>query len=156
MNIFPASNIVLSTAMLCLLVGAVKATATEPTNTASKIASVEQLLNGLKTRLNAQPDDVKGWVLLAKSYHHLGYREEATQAAAKARELGFVGEILPLPSGHPVVSPEKSTGSVKSKKYHHQGFVGSDAGSYVSSFFAEQEKQQAPVNPSEATKEAAK
>ena len=156
MNIFPASNIVLSITMLCLLVGAVKATAAEPTNAASKIASVEQLLNGLKARLNAQPDDVKGWVLLAKSYHHLGYHEEATQAAAKARALGFTGEILPLPSGHPAVSAEKATGSVGAKKYHHKGFVGSDAGSYVSSFFAEQEKQTAPVNSSEATKEAAK
>ncbi len=141
MNRFPASNIVLGITMLCLLVGAAKVTAAEPA-TAPKIASIEQLLNGLKARLEAKPNDVKGWVLLAQSYNHLGYRDEADNAAEKARGLGYTGDIFPLPSGHPKVDTVSGSNPVKRKKHHHRSFVGSDAGSYVSSFFAEQEKPQ--------------
>lgn len=141
MNRFPASNIVLGMTMLCLLVGTANVMAAEPA-TAPKIASIDQLLKGLKARLEAQPNDMKGWVLLAQSYNHLGYRDEADNAAAKARALGYDGDIFPLPKGHPKVDTASGSSSVKIKKHHHRSFVGSDAGSYVSSFFAEQEKQE--------------
>ena len=60
------------------------------TDTASKekLESVNQLLAGLEERLRNNPGDGKGWLLLAKSYDHLGYREESLSAYARARELG--------------------------------------------------------------------
>lgn len=152
MNRFPASSVVLGIAVLSLLVGTAKVMAAEPA-TAPKIASIEQLLSGLKARLEAQPNDMKGWVLLAQSYNHLGYRDEADNAAAKARALGYDGDIFPLPKGHPKVDSAGGSGTVKTKKHHHRSFVGSDAGSYVSSFFAEQEKQQESVKTPETDAE---
>lgn len=52
------------------------------------VASVESLLSGLEQRLQQEPEDGKGWLLLAKSYDHLGRTAEATAAYARARELG--------------------------------------------------------------------
>lgn len=53
-----------------------------------KLASVDRLLAGLEERLRQQPDDGKGWLLLAKSYDHVGRREKSLAAYARARELG--------------------------------------------------------------------
>ena len=50
--------------------------------------SVASLTAGLEARLEAQPDDGEGWLLLAKSYFYLGRLEEARQAYARAVELG--------------------------------------------------------------------
>jgi len=54
-------------------------------------------LVGLKQRLEAQPDDVDGWILLSKSYFHLNRREEAEEAFEKAKALGYTGSWQPLP-----------------------------------------------------------
>ena len=59
--------------------------------TDSKVDSVDLLLDGLIQRLDQEPDDVSGWVLLAKSYHHLERWEEAGAAFARARTLGYSG-----------------------------------------------------------------
>jgi len=64
---------------------------------ATGIESVEVMLVGLKQRLEAQPDDVDGWVLLSKSYYHLNRLEEATAAFEKAKALGYTGNWQPLP-----------------------------------------------------------
>ena len=56
-----------------------------------KAESVDVLLDGLRSRLEAEPDDVEGWVLLAKSYQYLGRAEESQQAFAMARKLGYTG-----------------------------------------------------------------
>ena len=61
------------------------------------IESVDVLLVGLKQRLEAQPDDVEGWVLLSKSYYHLNRLEEAEAAFEKAKALGYTGTWQPLP-----------------------------------------------------------
>ncbi len=66
----------------------------EPT---ASIAPVDELLVGLKQRLEAQPDDVDGWVLLSKSYYHLDRRQEADDAFEKAKTLGYTGSWQPLP-----------------------------------------------------------
>ncbi len=66
----------------------------EPT---AGIAPVDELLVGLKQRLEAQPDDVDGWVLLSKSYYHLDRRQEADDAFEKAKTLGYTGSWQPLP-----------------------------------------------------------
>jgi hypothetical protein len=64
---------------------------------ATEVESVDVLLVGLKQRLDAQPDDVDGWVLLSKSYYHLDRWEEAEAAFDKARALGYSGDWQPLP-----------------------------------------------------------
>lgn len=61
-----------------------------------KSASVGSLIGGLEARLAANPDDAKGWILLARSHDHLGDRNEAWNAYSRARELGMADESLEL------------------------------------------------------------
>lgn len=96
-----------------------------------KVASIDELLVGLRKRLDAQPNDVNGWVLLAKSYHHLDMWHEAEVAAAKARELGYQGDIIPAATK--AVNPHANN--------PHHGYLNPNAGSYVSSFFEQEENQ---------------
>lgn len=51
-------------------------------------ASVASLVGGLEDRLRTQPDDGKGWLLLAKSYRFLGRLDDAREAYKKADALG--------------------------------------------------------------------
>lgn len=63
-----------------------------PSNDSSsngKAAPVGSLVTGLEQRLAENPDDGKGWLLLAKSYDHLGDPERAKSAYEKAVELGY-------------------------------------------------------------------
>lgn len=53
-----------------------------------KVESVASLVIGLEERLEQNPDDGKGWLLLAKSYHHLGRLDEARDAYRRADTLG--------------------------------------------------------------------
>jgi len=75
------------------------ATSLHPTNQTSSTAStmssgdmqlapVESMLSGLEQRLQQQPDDGKGWLLLAKSYRHLGRMDDARDAYKNAEALG--------------------------------------------------------------------
>jgi hypothetical protein len=66
-------------------------------DSATDIEPVDVLLVGLKQRLEAQPDDVDGWVLLSKSYFHLNRMEDAEAAFEKAKALGYTGSWQPLP-----------------------------------------------------------
>jgi cytochrome c-type biogenesis protein CcmH len=59
-----------------------------------KAASVTELLAGLERRLQENPDDAKGWLLLAKSYDHLGRRRDAAMAYEKAAALGLADNVL--------------------------------------------------------------
>lgn len=59
-----------------------------------KVGSVTSLLSGLETRLADNPDDAKGWLLLAKSYDHLGRSADARDAYAKATALGMTDADL--------------------------------------------------------------
>jgi len=52
------------------------------------LGSVQSMVGGLEERLQQQPDDGKGWLLLAKSYRHMGRLEEARLAYGKADALG--------------------------------------------------------------------
>ena len=54
----------------------------------TSVGSVASLTAGLEARLEEQPDDGEGWLLLAKSYFYLGRLEEARQAYSRAVELG--------------------------------------------------------------------
>jgi len=52
------------------------------------VASVGSLVDGLRNRLQQDPDDAAGWLLLARSYEHLGRHPEAMLAYQRARSLG--------------------------------------------------------------------
>ncbi len=57
--------------------------------TGKKAASVTSLVGGLEAKLAEDPNDAKGWLLLAKSHDHLGNRDAAWAAYSRARELGM-------------------------------------------------------------------
>jgi hypothetical protein len=52
------------------------------------VATVDNLVDGLRARLDVEPDDAGGWLLLARSYDHLGRNVEAIDAYERARSLG--------------------------------------------------------------------
>jgi len=66
----------------------------QPGGTSDKVGSVTSLLTGLETRLAENPDDAKGWLLLAKSYDHLGRSADARDAYSKAAALGMTDADL--------------------------------------------------------------
>ncbi len=55
----------------------------------TSVAPVGDLVAGLEQRLAQNPDDAKGWVLLAQSYRFLGNAERAEAAVARAVALGM-------------------------------------------------------------------
>lgn len=72
----------------------IQAETSQPTQDRS--ASVGSLIGGLEARLAENPDDAKGWLLLARSHDHLGNNDEAWSAYSRARELGMNDESLEL------------------------------------------------------------
>lgn len=66
------------------------------TTGAGQAGSVDELVERLRARLQTEPADVDGWVLLGRSYHFLQRWDEATAAFAKARALGWQGEAPAL------------------------------------------------------------
>jgi predicted Zn-dependent protease len=52
-------------------------------------SSIESLIAPLEARLASQPEDVKGWALLAQSYAYVGDDAEAERALARAVGLGM-------------------------------------------------------------------
>ena len=54
-----------------------------------KAASVTSLVGRLEAKLAENPDDAKGWLLLAKSHDHLSDRPAAWAACTRAKELGM-------------------------------------------------------------------
>ena len=58
------------------------------------VASVGNLVDGLKERLQQEPDDAGGWLLLARSYEHLGRYHDANEAYELAKSLGNVDSDL--------------------------------------------------------------
>lgn len=69
-----------------------------------KAASVSTLVGGLEARLDASPDDAKGWILLARSYDHLGEHDKAWNAYTRAHDLGMTDTSLELKLATHVVS----------------------------------------------------
>ena len=61
---------------------------TTTSSSAGQIGSVDSMLAGLEQRLQQQPDDGEGWLLLAKSYRHMGRLEDARQAYQRADAMG--------------------------------------------------------------------
>ncbi len=69
---------------------------TEASNPGNKLASVTSLIGGLEARLAKDPNDAKGWLLLAKSHDHLGNRDAAWAAYTRAQDLGMSDEALEI------------------------------------------------------------
>lgn len=65
-----------------------------PAASDAKAGSVQSLLSGLEQRLEDNPDDGKGWLLLARSYDFTGRTEAARDAYAKAAALGLADAKL--------------------------------------------------------------
>ncbi|MGB5410542.1 MAG: hypothetical protein WBN09_03365 [Woeseiaceae bacterium] len=64
-----------------------------------QIGSVASMVDDLAMRLRQEPDDAKGWLLLARSYQHLGRIEEAQKAYRQATLLGELDEDLAALNG---------------------------------------------------------
>jgi hypothetical protein len=73
-----------------------------------KVGSVASLLSGLETRLEENPEDGKGWLLLAQSYELLDRIEEARVAYEKATTLGQSNDDLAARLAH--MSDESADG----------------------------------------------
>jgi hypothetical protein len=65
--------------------------ASSSTSTAAPVAS---LIDGLTQKLAQQPDDAKGWALLAQSHSFLGNDAEAQSAMQRAVDLGVDEQTL--------------------------------------------------------------
>ena len=65
--------------------------ALDPTQTSAPPKMTQEQINGmvakLAEKLAANPDDLKGWLMLARSYKNLGRFEEAANAYGKAEKL---------------------------------------------------------------------
>jgi len=58
-------------------------------------ATIEQMVIGLAERLDADGDDIEGWLMLIRSYTTLGRNEQAREALARAR-VQFTGDAAAL------------------------------------------------------------
>ncbi len=65
-----------------------------------KVDSVEVMVERLRARLEKEPNDVDGWVLLGRSYHYLERWDDAKAAFAKARALGYQGDAETAEAGN--------------------------------------------------------
>lgn len=75
-----------------------------PSQIAQKnVGSVASMIVKLELRLESNPGDAEGWVLLARSYDHIGQREQADAAYDRAAQLGIdTAKLLaarPAPTG---------------------------------------------------------
>ena len=65
--------------------------ALDPTQTSAPPKMTQEQINGmvakLAEKLAANPDDLKGWLMLARSYKNMGRFEEAANAYSKAEKL---------------------------------------------------------------------
>jgi len=79
-----------------------------------RLEPVEVLLIGLKQRLEAQKNDVDGWILLSKSYYHINRLSEAEEAFEQALSLGYAGNWKPLPRIDSYIQNNYSSQNLKS------------------------------------------
>ena len=68
--------------------GTAHSDSTKSVDANSSIPSMSVLVNGLQVRLEQEPNDAGGWLLLAKSYQHLGQHDRAQLAYERAKALG--------------------------------------------------------------------
>ncbi len=82
--------------------------ATQPSQSTTpqqQVASVETMVQNLAQRLEQNPDDAEGWMMLARSYSVIGRHEEAIGAYEKLHELvGDQPEVLAQYAGALIVA----------------------------------------------------
>lgn len=84
-----------------------------PAEDRKPIGSVGSLVDGLAERLSDNPSDSKSWLLLARSYKHLGRVTEAKEAYDRAVALGEYDEgLAALADKSTAVSGAQLKGSV--------------------------------------------
>jgi len=69
------------------------------TPASQQIGSVASMVEGLAKRLESNPEDGASWLLLAKSYKHLGLIPDAIAAYSRAAALGKTDTDLAVLSG---------------------------------------------------------
>lgn len=83
------------------------------------IASVGSLVAGLRDRLQQEPGDASSWLLLARSYEHLGRNPEAILAYQRARSLGQTDseleKLLPGTGGAGQDEPEWASPALRGR-----------------------------------------
>ncbi|HEY9198253.1 MAG TPA: hypothetical protein VIR60_02725, partial [Gammaproteobacteria bacterium] len=81
----------------------------------TEVPPVDQLTERLAQRLKNDPDDADGWLLLARSYHHLGRRADAQSAYAQAQahggEDGDLAALIAAPAADDTAIPPNGTGT---------------------------------------------
>lgn len=78
-------------------------------SSAGKVGSIASMVEGLEARLKKEPDDMKSWVLLGRSYYHLQRPDDAKVAFDKAKALGYTGDLPDLTLS-PAVKKEMPAG----------------------------------------------
>lgn len=86
-----------------------------------KVDSIDTLVVGLQQRLEKEPNDTDGWVLLGRSYHFLQRWDDAGAAFAKARALGWKGEVPDLPAADAGATATEATASADAGTAVFQG-----------------------------------
>jgi len=102
--------------------------ALETGKTTGRLGSVDTLLIGLKQRLEAQQDDIDGWILLSKSYYHINRLVEANEAFEKAKALGYAGNWMPLPRIDSFMGQESTSQKLRALANFRDNKIGEDAG----------------------------
>lgn len=67
---------------------------TPPSSPGLSVDPVADLIGGLEARLESNPDDAKGWTLLAQSYAYVGRMSDSRRAVDRAVELGVERDSL--------------------------------------------------------------
>lgn len=92
-----------------------------PPDHPQKVGSIDQLLDGLMQRLETDPDDVDGWLLLAKSYQYLGQTEQAKKALSRAQSLGYEGaDIGVSAASNAQVMRDSQVQAEQSSRFFHE------------------------------------
>lgn len=85
---------------------------TTASTTTESVGSVASLTAGLEERLQQNPDDGKGWLLLAKTYDHLGEEDKVAAAYSKAVALGVSDLDFEQQLLHQAIVPQAESADV--------------------------------------------
>ena len=78
--------------------------ASRSTNEAPATMSVQDMVNGLAAKLQANPDDADGWIMLGRSYEVLGDNAQSADAYEHARNLRPGDESVELAEAEALLS----------------------------------------------------
>lgn len=85
----------------------------------TEVPPIDQLTERLAQRLKNAPDDADGWLLLARSYHHLGRGTDAQSAYAQAQARGGedagLATLIAASAPDDTALPQTGTGTVLAK-----------------------------------------